>query len=107
MLYGAIEGGGTKFVCAVGRSATEVLESVVLPTADPESTLGACVEFFAAAERKFGAIGAIGFGCFGPLDLRRESSTYGHMLATPKPAWSGVNLLAPFRCRFGVPIAID
>ena len=107
MLYGAIEGGGTKFVCAIGYSATEVHESVVLPTSDPEATLGACVDFFAAAERKFGPIGAMGFGCFGPLDLRVESSTHGHMLATPKPAWSGVNLLAPLLSRFGVPIAID
>ena len=107
MLYGAIEGGGTKFVCAVGRSATEVHESVVLPTSDPEATLGACANFFAAAERKFGPIGAMGFGCFGPLDLRMESATHGHMLATPKPAWSRVNLLAPLRSRFAVPIAID
>src|SRR5258708_469037 len=59
-LYGAIEGGGTKFAYAVGRSATEVHESVVLPTSDPEATLGACVDFFAAAERKFGPIGATG-----------------------------------------------
>ena len=107
MLYGAIEGGGTKFVCAVGRSATEVHESVVLPTSNPEATLGACVDFFAAAERKFGPISAMGFGCFGPLDLCMESSTYGHMLETPKPAWSGVNLLAPLLSRFCVPIAID
>lgn len=107
MLYGAIEGGGTKFVCAVGRSATEVHESVVVPTSDPDATLGACVDFFAAAERKFGPIGAMGFGCFGPLDLRIASSTHGHMLATPKPSWSHVNLLAPLRARFGVPIAID
>lgn len=107
MLYGAIEGGGTKFVCAVGRSAMEVHESVVVATSDPEATLGACVDFFAAAECKFGPIVAMGFGCFGPLDLRTESSTHGHMLATPKPAWSRVNLLAPLRSRFDVPIAID
>jgi fructokinase len=65
------------------------------------------VDFFATAERKFGPISAMGFGCFGPLDLRRKSSTHGHMLATPKPAWSGVNLLAPLLSRFDVPIAID
>lgn len=29
------------------------------------------------------------------------------MLMTPKPAWSGVNLLAPLRSRFNVPMAID
>lgn len=107
MLYGAIEGGGTKFVCAVGVSPQEVHESVVLPTSDPQSTLAACVEFFGTAARKFGAIDALGFACFGPLDLRVDSPTYGHMLATPKPAWSGVDLLAPLRARFSVPISID
>jgi predicted NBD/HSP70 family sugar kinase len=46
MLYGAIEGGGTKFACALGRSATEILESVVIPTSGPDATLGACVSFW-------------------------------------------------------------
>jgi fructokinase len=105
--YGAIEGGGTKFVCAVGPSPQEVQESVVVPTSDPQTTLAACVEFFAAAERQRGPIDALGFACFGPLDLRADSPTFGHMLATPKPAWSGVDLLAPLRARFAVPIAID
>ena len=49
MVYGAIEGGGTKFVCEVGRSATDVYESVVVSTSDPDATLGACVNFFTAA----------------------------------------------------------
>ena len=33
VLHGAIEGGGTKFVCAVGRSPTDLLESVTIATA--------------------------------------------------------------------------
>lgn len=107
MLYGAIEGGGTKFNCAVGSSPSEIHESTVVPTSDPDSTLAACVEFFTAAERKLGTIDAFGFACFGPLDLRVDSSTHGHMMATPKPGWSGVNLLAALRSRFSAPIAID
>lgn len=107
MLYGAIEGGGTKFVCAVGTSPNDVLDSVVLPTSSPESTLAACVDFFSAAEHKFGAIDALGFACFGPIDLRKHGPTHGQMLATPKPGWSRVELLAPLRSKFDVPIAID
>lgn len=107
MQYGAIEGGGTKFVCAVGPSPQEMHESITLPTSDPLSTLSACVEFFSSAERKFGRIDALGFASFGPLDLRTASPTFGHMLATPKPRWSGANLLAPLRARFAVPMAID
>lgn len=107
MLYGAIEGGGTKFVCAVGASPQSVHETIVVPTTDPQSTLSACVDFFANAERKLGPIDAIGFACFGPLDLGIESPMLGHMLATPKPGWTGVDLLAPLRARFQVSIAID
>lgn len=107
MQYAAIEGGGTKFVCAVGSSPQDIQESVVLPTVDPQSTLAGCVDFFAAAERKFGRIDALGFACFGPIDLRAESPKFGHMMGTPKPAWSGVDLLAPLRARFNVPMAID
>lgn len=107
MQYGAIEGGGTKFVCAFAASPQDVHESIVVPTTDPQSTLSACVEFFASAERKFGPMDALGFACFGPLDLRAESPAFGHMLATPKPGWSGADLLAPLRARFPVPTAID
>lgn len=107
MLYGAIEGGGTKFVCAVGTSSQNILDSVALPTASADSTLAGCVEFFSTAERRFGKIGAFGFGCFGPIDLRAHESSHGHMLATPKAGWSGVDLLKPLRSHFDVPVAID
>jgi fructokinase len=107
VMYGAIEGGGTKFVCAVGTSPDDVLDSVVLPTSSPAATLAACIEFFTAAERSFGRLGAFGFACFGPLDLRLHSPTHGRMLATPKPDWSRVDLLTPLRSKFEVPIAID
>ncbi|MBL8268452.1 ROK family protein [Steroidobacter sp.] len=107
MLYGAIEGGGTKFVCSLGHSAHQVLASTVLPTTSATATLAACVEFFAQAEQQFGRIDAFGFGCFGPIDLRSQLPGFGQMLATPKPGWSRVDLLSPLRSRFAVPIALD
>lgn len=107
LLYGAIEGGGTKFVCAVGTCSQDVLESVVLPTGSAASTLAACVEFFSTAEQNFGPLAAFGFACFGPIDLRAHEPGHGQMLATPKPGWSGVDLLKPLRSRFGAPVAID
>lgn len=107
MLYGAIEGGGTKFVCAVGSSAQNVLERTVLSTTSAASTLAACVDFFSRAEQQFGRIDAFGFGCFGPIDLRTHLPSYGRMLSTPKPGWSRVDLLSPLRERFRAPIALD
>lgn len=107
MLYGGIEGGGSKFVCAVGRSALEVLDTVTIRTTDARVTLSECIAFFTAAQNRHGPIGAFGVGCFGPLELRPDSENYGHMLPTPKPGWSGVDVLAPLRSAFSVPIALD
>src|SRR4051812_10825258 len=107
VLYGGIEGGGTKFVCAIARSPAEVLESVALPTSDAQATLAACVDFFRAAQDRHGPIATFGFSCFGPLQLRRDSANYGCMMSTPKAGWSGVNLLAPLHAAFAAPIALD
>jgi fructokinase len=107
MLYGGIEGGGTKFICAVGRSPLEIVDSATIATSDPRATLSDCVEFFKAAQHRHGSIGALGFGCFGPIELRREAETFGRLLPTPKAGWSGVDVLAPLRSAFKVPIALD
>lgn len=47
-MYGAIEAGGTKFVCAVFDDTMEVLESVTIPTQSPDETMKATIEFFLA-----------------------------------------------------------
>jgi fructokinase len=107
LLYGGIEGGGTKFVCAVGRSPTDVMETVTIPTAGGPQTLAACAEFFRAAQTQHGPIDAFGFGCFGPLQLRKDSAAFGCMMSTPKAGWSGVDVLAPLRAAFAAPVALD
>ena len=106
-LVGAIEGGGTKFVCAVGHSAQRILEQRIIPTASPEATLQAVAEFFATAQTEHGRIGAFGLASFGPLDLRVGSATYGRLMATPKPGWSGTDLVGALTRRFAVPVYID
>jgi fructokinase len=40
-LYGAVEAGGTKFVCAIGDELGNILVEERLPTTDPDSTLAA------------------------------------------------------------------
>jgi fructokinase len=107
MLYGGIEGGGTKFICAVGRSPLQIVDRVSIPTADAAATLAGCVQFFTAAQSRHGPIAALGFGCFGPIELRRGLHEFGRLLATPKAGWSGVDLLEPFRSAFNVPVALD
>lgn len=107
-LFGAIEAGGTKIVCAAGHAPAGIREDcrTVIPTGAPGPTLAAVAEFFEQVTRRHGALAAIGVAAFGPVDLDTRSSTWGRILATPKPGWSDVSIVAPLE-RFGCPIAID
>lgn len=100
-LLGAIEGGGTKFVCAVGTSDGTVLDRISFPTASPEETLGRAAAFLADK-----GIAALGIGMFGPVDLS-PGATYGCVSKTPKPHWSGYPVVDYFKRRFPVPIGFD
>jgi fructokinase len=106
-IYGALEGGGTKVICAVGYAADRVLERVTIPTSDPATTLGAAAGFFAAAQQAYQEIAALGVAFFGPLELRRERAAFGRLLDTPKPGWSGADLLSPLALVVHAPIAVD
>jgi fructokinase len=106
-LLGAIEAGGTKVVCVVARDAATILAETRVATTTPAATLGAAEEFFAAVTSEMGALSAIGIASFGPLDVRRSSPTYGHLLATPKRGWASADLVAPFATRFSCPVVLD
>ena len=101
MLAG-IEAGGTKMVCSVSDYDLNIMESVIIPTTTPEETIGEMVSYF----KKFD-IDAIGIGCFGPIDLNTNSSTYGHIMRTPKPGWSGIDVVGLFKSEFNVPVGFD
>ncbi|MGA2504710.1 MAG: ROK family protein [Anaerolineales bacterium] len=101
-LYGGMEGGGTKFVCAVGTGPSKIVEEIRFPTTSPIETLDHAVAFFKNFD-----LAAIGLASFGPLDLTPDSPTYGSITATPKPGWAGTNVLAPFQNAFRVPTAFD
>ncbi len=106
-LFGGIEGGGTKFVCAVGSGPGDIRAEVRFPTTTPEETLGKAIDFFRAQQAIHGPLAALGIACFGPLDPHPASPGYGRILPTPKPGWTGADLVTPFREAFGVPIGFD
>jgi len=106
VILGGVEAGGTKFVCLVGDDAGTVLAERRHPTRGPTETLAEAVAALRDLTGQTGPPDAIGIGAFGPLDLRR-GPRHGHLLATPKPGWSGVDLVGPFRAAFGVPVAVD
>jgi fructokinase len=100
--YGGIEGGGSTFECIVGTGPGDVTASTTVPTAAPDETMSEVAGFFAAHD-----IDGLGVATFGPLDLDPASSTHGHVLATPKAAWSGTDVLGTLAAAVGVPVAID
>lgn len=107
VLVGAIEGGGTKFICAIGHANGVVRERILVPTTDARTTLGECLRFLEAAASRHGPLHAVGIACFGPLQLRRDAADFGCLLSTPKPGWSGVDVLRLFREHLKIPVVLD
>jgi len=106
-LFGGIEGGGTKFVCAVGTGPDDIRAEIRFPTTSPEETLGQAIRFFQQQEKEKGKLAAIGVACFGPLDPNLNSPTYGHILPTPKPGWTNADIVGPLKASFNLPICFD
>jgi len=107
LLYGGIEGGGTKFVCVVGTSPDDVRAEERFPTSTPDATLGRALAFFRDEQARLGPLAALGIGSFGPVDLRPGSSTFGFITSTPKPGWKDVDVAGHFRRALGLEVAFD
>jgi fructokinase len=101
--FGGIEAGGTRWNCAVGDGGGTVAAAESFATTTPEETIGRAVEFF---ERN-GPLGALGVGCFGPVDLDPASPRWGWITSTPKPGWSGTDVVSVLRAGLDVPIAFE
>lgn len=106
-VYGAVEAGGTKFVCLVGSGPDDVRRTTRIPTGEPGPTLAAVVDFFREAVAAGEPIRAVGVGSFGPLELRPTHPDYGRILHTPKAGWSGVDVVGPLRDGLGLPVALE
>ncbi len=99
-LYGAIEAGGNKFVCAVGSSPDDLNETR-FKTTTPEETIARAIDFFKKEEERCGKrLKAIGIGSFGPIDLNKNSSTYGHITSTPKQNWANTDFVGMIKREF-------
>lgn len=103
-LFGGIEAGGTKFVCAVGTGPDDLRATTTFPTTTPDETLGRTIDFFRAYDDD---LAAFGIGSFGPVDPDPASDTFGYITATPKPHWSQTDFVGTIRDAFDVPIGFD
>jgi fructokinase len=97
-IYGAIEAGGTKWICAIADAAGRFLATETIPTTTPAETIDGAVRFFQGHERP----AALGVGSFGPVDVR-----HGRITTTPKPGWAGTDVVSALRAALGVPIGFD
>lgn len=116
MRIGGIEAGGTKMVCAIGEvdgtgnagdtdigvKPVQILERITIPTTTPQETLPQMIDFFAEK-----GIKALGIGCFGPIDLNRNSAAYGYITSTPKKAWRNCDIVGTFSQALGIPVGFD
>ncbi|WP_419881526.1 ROK family protein [Peribacillus sp. B-H-3] len=101
-MLGAIEAGGTKFVCAVGDEKGNIAARVQIPTTVPEETMPQVFEFFKQYD-----IEAIGIGSFGPIDVNPESPTYGNITSTPKKGWRDYPFVKAVNEAFPVPVGFN
>ncbi|MEX1378374.1 MAG: ROK family protein [Eubacteriales bacterium] len=101
-MYGAIEAGGTKFVCAVFDKEFNIITKTKIDTREPEYTMGEVIKFFADKN-----ISSFGIGCFGPVEINPDSEKYGTILNTPKIKWRNYNLIDDLKKYFNIPIKID
>jgi len=106
-LYAAIEGGGTKFICAVMDADRQILREARFPCQSPSETIANCLTFFQEAQAQLGSLSALGIASFGPLDPRPDSPDFGKILSTPKPGWANTDLVTPFKQALGLPVAFD
>ncbi|GAA1551352.1 ROK family protein [Dactylosporangium maewongense] len=102
MLFGGVEAGGTKVVCAVGVGPDAVVDRTTIPTTSPGETLDRVIAYFRAQRAAGRDIAALGVASFGPLDLAS-----GRITTTPKPGWGGTDLVGALRRGLGVPVALD
>ncbi|MFD1706914.1 ROK family protein [Siminovitchia sediminis] len=101
-MLGAIEAGGTKFVCAIATEDGTIIEKVQIPTEIPDTTIPKVLEFFQDQR-----ISALGIGSFGPLDVHPDSETYGFITSTPKPGWINFPFVKTMKEKLQVPVAFD
>ena len=101
-IFGALEAGGTKMVCAYGYADGSIIDRITIPTTTPEETMPKIISFF---ENR--GICALGVGTFGPVDVDPDSDTFGKILDSPKIAWQHYPIRDVLKEALKVPVNVD
>ncbi len=105
-LFGGIEAGGTKFICAIGTGPDDIRAETRFPTTTPAENIEQAIAFFRQHQRAH-PIAAIGVASFGPVDPNPASPTFGYVTTTPKPHWAQTDFAGPLRMALNIPVGFD
>jgi fructokinase len=105
-VFGGVEAGGTKFVCAMGTGPDDLRERIRFPTTTPSETVGRVIGYFRAQQAKEPLV-AVGIASFGPVDPHPDSATFGFITSTPKPGWANTDFAGVVRRALGLPVGFD
>jgi fructokinase len=103
-MFGAIEAGGTKFICGIGTGPDDLVVAQ-FPTTTPDITVANVTKFF--KEEAGDRLESIGIGSFGPVDLNTSSPHYGYITSTPKKGWNNYDLVGTIKAELKVPITFE
>lgn len=104
-IFAGIELGGTKAIAVLARG-DHIVDRITVPTTTPDETLGALAGWLAELAARQPVAG-LGIASFGPVRLDRAAADFARILATPKPGWSGADLMRLADVLPGVAMAID
>lgn len=106
-LLAGVELGGTKCVCILGTGPDDVRALERLPTGEREETLRQIESVLDRWRQQHGAPRALGIASFGPVDLGRDSPTWGYITSTPKRGWRDTDVAQRLGRRCDVPVMFD
>ena len=107
-----VELGGTTCVAAIATlsSPSSIIERLEIETTT-EETLTYLAKFLKSQLTKLNvdSFSAVGIASFGPVDLNKQSKTFGFITTSPKERWRFVDVLGFFRRDLGdtTPIAFE
>jgi fructokinase len=106
-LLAGVELGGTKCVCILGTGPNDIREQTIIRTAERDATIAQINAVLDGWCRIHGPVEAMGLASFGPLDLRSDSPTFGHITSTVKPGWEGTDVVGRIAGHRNVPVRIN
>lgn len=104
--YAGVELGGTKCVAILARGPRDIIGRETVPTTSSDETLARLGTILSGWQSDAG-FAALGIASFGPVDLDPRSPSYGQITSTPKPGWSGADVVGRLQRAAGVATGFD